>query len=153
MTYFIPFPKNLYFTHLFYNFPLTAAGCLNNIAYTYMYMYRYFVVVIAYCVQYFKKKKILTHFGTSAPKRKAEVKFHCPVWFPNGKAEVGVHYSFWNFCFQFEKPNRVSTFRFTPETKGGTVGVELSFWNMNGRAKSTSHYPFWNPCSKWKPPK
>ena len=95
-------------------------------------------------------------FGTSAPKRKAEVKFHYPFWFPNRKAEVGVHYSFWNFCFQFEKPNRFSTIRFgtfAPKTKGGAVGVELSFWNMNGRAKSTSHYPFWNRCSKWKTPK
>ena len=126
MTYFIPFPKNLYFTHLFYNFPLTAAGCLNNIAYTYMYMYRYFVVVIAYCVQYFKKKKILTHFGTSAPKRKAEVKFHCPVWFPNGKAEVGVHYSFWNFCFQFENRIVFPLFVSLPKRK-----VEL--WELNFR--------------------
>ena len=42
---------------------------------------------------------------------------------------------------------------FAPKTKGGDVGVELSFWNMNGRAKSTSHYSFWNRCSKWKTPK
>ena len=95
-------------------------------------------------------------FGTSAPKRKAEVKFHYPFWFPNRKAEVGVHYSFWNFCFQFQKPHRFFTIRFgtfAPKTKGGAVGVELPFWNMNGRAKSISHYPFWNRCSKWITPK
>ena len=50
---------------------------------------------------------------------------------------------FWNFCFQFENPNHFSTIRFgtfTPETKGGTVRVKLSFWNMDGRAKSISDY-------------
>jgi len=54
-----------------------------------------------------------------------------PFWFPNRKAEFGVHYSFRNFCFQFEKLNCFSTIRFgtfAPKTKGGAVGVELSFW-------------------------
>jgi len=91
--------------------------------------------------------------ATSIPKRKAGVKFHYPFGFPNRKTGVGVHYSFWNFCFQFEKPNHFSTIHFgtfAPKRKGGTVGVELSFWNMNEIAKSISHYPFWNRCPNWE---
>jgi len=44
------------------------------------------------------------------------------------EAQVGVHYSFWNFRFQFKNPNHSSTLRFetfTPKTKAEVL--ELNF--------------------------
>ena len=82
-------------------------------------------------------------FGTSAPKREAEVKFHCPFWFPNRKVEVGIHYMYFvlelslpkrkaellelNFRFGtwMEKPSRLLTARFGTVAPSGKTQSEI----------------------------
>jgi len=73
-------------------------------------------------------------FGASAPKQKEEVEFHYSFWFPIEKQEVGIHYLF-ELPLPIRKAEvlflRYSFWNFAPKTKGGTIGVELTFWNRD----------------------